>query len=185
MVLVMSVRVAAVLKDVSRGGGWVLLTLFSLWLLLRFWRRWGFLLLPGTARHRAYNRSLMDRLSEAGLRRRSGETPQAFAERIELPALSVYTALFEGLAHGSQVVTQTELNQRRRTVERQLWSVFPWWKRGLRLLDPFSWSSHIFARWRQTPPGWWMRWQRWRQGVLERLAGWSNRRSQGEEEFSA
>ena len=178
-------RVAAVLKDVSRGGGWVLLTLFSLWLLHRFWRRWGFLLLPGAARHRAYNRSLMDRLSEAGLRRRSGETPQAFAERIELPALSVYTALFEGLAHGSQVVTQTELNQRRRTVERQLWSVFPWWKRGLRLLDPFSWSSHIFARWRQTPPGWWMRWQRWRQGVLERLAGWSNRRSQGEEEFSA
>jgi transglutaminase-like putative cysteine protease len=92
---------------------------------------------------RAIYRACLDRLAESGLRRRWGESPEAFAARLRtnLPSLGRLTDRHLGAAfggHGGDDVVRTMIDDARR-LRRELRGVVPWWRRTLGLLNPFSW----------------------------------------------
>ena len=92
---------------------------------------------------RAVYRSCLDLLSENGLRRRWGESPEAFAARLHgtLPSLARLTDRHLGAAFGGHVgedVVRT-MNDDARRLRRELRGAVPWWRRMRGLLSPLSW----------------------------------------------
>ena len=93
---------------------------------------------PGDLPRVAY-RAELDRLSEVGLRRRRGESREAFATRLAgpLPALTPLTRAHVGAAFGSR--RTPDLGPHRSALRTQLRAAVPLWRRLLGALDPFSW----------------------------------------------
>jgi transglutaminase-like putative cysteine protease/multisubunit Na+/H+ antiporter MnhC subunit len=88
-------------------------------------------------------RAALDRLSESGLARRWGESPEAFAARVqrELPTLRALTnghlAASFGRHHDAKLVGTMMTSYR--AVLRELRRAVPWWRRALGWINPFSW----------------------------------------------
>jgi len=88
-------------------------------------------------------RAALDRLAEAGLRRRWGESPEAFSRRLaaQLPSLPRLTdkhlaAAFGGRPRGDVAARMIE---DARVCRVELGRAVPWWRRLLGLINPFSW----------------------------------------------
>ncbi len=95
------------------------------------------------ARPRLIYRAALDRLSDGGLRRRWGESPEAFAQRVarSLPALKILTnghlaAAFGGHDDARRVAAMMQAD---RALRIELRRAVPLWRRLLGLIDPFSW----------------------------------------------
>jgi transglutaminase-like putative cysteine protease len=92
-------------------------------------------------------RAALDRLSESGLSRRWGESPEAFAARVqrELPALRTLTNGHLAAAFGRHRDPKSvgAMMQAYRATLRELARAVPWWRRALGWINPFSW---LFTR---------------------------------------
>ena len=90
-------------------------------------------------------RAALDRLSDVGLRRHYGEAREDFATRCQdsLPALAELTALHMRKALGDPSVPphadRAKLRKVAAALCAQIRAAFPWWKRCLGALNPFSW----------------------------------------------
>ncbi len=85
---------------------------------------------------------ILDRLAEVGEIRRSGETREAFAQRVssKIPTFRLLTVLHlrSVLGPQEQLVT-AELKDTLRKTERDFERAYPWPRRWLGWLNPFSW----------------------------------------------
>jgi hypothetical protein len=112
--------------------------------LIKLWRA----LAPRLAREqrlpRLAYRAVLDRLGEASLRRRRGESREAFAQRVaaQCPSLVPLTDAHLGPVFGSAVPTPpAELRRLARQVRSELGSAVPWYRRWLGVLVPWSWLA--------------------------------------------
>jgi hypothetical protein len=90
----------------------------------------------------AYRASL-DRLASVGLRRRDGESREAFARRAQavVPSLAPLTAAHLRAAFGAGAPGDpTPLREMAARVARELRDAMPLWRRALAALDPFAWT---------------------------------------------
>lgn len=96
----------------------------------------------GRTPRRVY-RAALDRLSEAGLRRRWGESPEAFAARLgePLPSLTRLTHRHLAAAFGGQLPgdAASRMIEDARVFRVELGRAVPWWRRLIGLMNPFSW----------------------------------------------
>lgn len=127
----------------ARGGGVAAAALLILMYLVKLWRG----VSPRVAgkRHllRVAYRAELDRLSELGLLRAPGESPEAFARRMadELPSLPKLTRAHVGLSLGSAWAGQLEsreVSELSRAVRIERARAFPLWRRLLGVLVPWS-----------------------------------------------
>jgi hypothetical protein len=87
-------------------------------------------------------RAELDRLSEVALRRRFGETREAFARRIAAASPSFERLTDRHLAArfaDKPTLDPVELHGLRRAVAQEVRQSVPWWKRWLGVLTPWSW----------------------------------------------
>jgi len=116
-------------------------TLLLLLYTLKLWRRlapaWG----SAEAAPRLHYRAQIDRLSELSIRRRHGESQEAFAARLSdtVPSLTPLTASLMAWVFGGHRVAQGELRQLSRAVGRELRQTVPLGRRLRAALDPFGW----------------------------------------------
>jgi protein-glutamine gamma-glutamyltransferase len=120
-----------------------LIALLVLLYLIKLWR-W---LSPRLAHERSLARltyrAELDRLAELGISRQSGESREAFAERVrtELPSFGALTALHVGARFGSARALNSgrpELGALARHVRDERARAFKWWRRVLGALIPWS-----------------------------------------------
>jgi len=137
---------------------------------LKFWRRWAFRWTSEPKKIPYYIRSLEDRLSEMGVQREWGEPLGDFARRLEekLPALRPFFQWLTARQLGSPSAQRVELVQWIPKIESQFHANYSIVWRAVRFLDPFSWTSHIWMKWRHQPPPAWLRlkerirlWREW------------------------
>lgn len=136
------------------------LGLLVLAFLLKWGRQLGYLVVGKDRRLLWYYKSLEDRLSEHGLRREAGETLEHFATRCHewVPSLTLLFQRLEAARMGSSLApTQTE-KALMTQISKEYRSAFAWYWQLLRMLDPYSWSGHIWQRWQVAPPAWWLKW---------------------------
>lgn len=91
-------------------------------------------------------RARLDRLAELGVRRRRGESPEAFARRVAetLPHLSLLTEAHLSHAFGGRTPTPPDkLQSIDSALGDEIREAFTWPRRVLGALDPISW---LFAR---------------------------------------
>jgi hypothetical protein len=91
-------------------------------------------------RPRLLYRATVDRLASAGIVRRRGESPEAFATRLgaQMPELRPLTAVHVARAFGG-TAKETDLFGHARSVRAGLAKVVPWWRRLLGAINPYSW----------------------------------------------
>ena len=111
--------------------------------LVKLWRRSRPLWAGSRALSRVGFRAAVDQLTDAGLVRESGETREAFARRLGLPALEELTALHLRGRLGDPNLAHRELSRAQWTglltrLRVELASTRPVWRRWLGLLDPTS-----------------------------------------------
>lgn len=114
--------------------------LFALALGAKLWRG----LAPRfVAEPRVIYRAALDRLSESGLSRRWGESPEAFAARVQraVPALGPLTSGHLAAAFGRHrdPARVGSMMGAYRALLGELRRAVPWWRRALGLVNPFSW----------------------------------------------
>ncbi len=136
----------------ARGAAWWLLLVslplavlaFFLLFGVKIWRRLAPAFAPPAARPRVVYRASLDRLSDLAIRRRRGESREAFARRVRevAPTFGPLTAGHVGAAFGSRR-PPTELERQAAQIQRELEQRFPWWRRALGWLTPWSW---MFSR---------------------------------------
>ncbi|MFW5925244.1 MAG: DUF4129 domain-containing transglutaminase family protein [Myxococcota bacterium] len=140
-------RIASMARERLVQAGWVALGALVAVLLFLFatkaWRRAApWFARPGS-RARVVYRAELDRLSEVALRRRPGESREAFAARMAatLPSFEALTRLHVGAAFGSRRASAEagSLRARARAVRTELRRVVPWWRRLLGLFIPWAW----------------------------------------------
>ena len=108
---------------------------------VKMWRR----LAPSWARSgalpRVVYRAELDRISEVAIRRQPGESRESFANRIRdrLPSFGPLTAVHVEAAFGRQESDPRRLREAAAKVRRDLRSRFPFWKRFLGIITPWSW----------------------------------------------
>jgi len=123
--------------------GALALGLLLLLALVKIWRR----LAPAFSREaslaRVIYRAELDRLSDLALRRRRGESREAFAARLEAlcPSFVALTELHVAAAFGSAraAAGRPALRERAREVRAQLRAARPLWRRALGLILPWTW----------------------------------------------
>lgn len=95
------------------------------------------------ARPRVIYRAALDRLSEGGVHREWGESPEAFAQRVvrQLPALKILTDGHLAAAFGKHddSARVSAMAQAAKALRIELRRTVPWWRRFLGLINPFSW----------------------------------------------
>ncbi len=97
---------------------------------------------PGACPRVAY-RATLDRLAGVGLRRRAGESREAFARRAQAvaPSLTPLTAAHLRAALGAGAPGDPKpLRELVARVARELRDAMPLWRRVLAALDPFAWT---------------------------------------------
>ncbi|MEZ4322228.1 MAG: transglutaminase domain-containing protein [Myxococcota bacterium] len=135
-------------KVLGYGTGGVLGTLVLGTLVLHWaakaWRRIRPLWAGPRALSRVGYRTALDLLAEAGLVRESGETREAFARRLGMPALQQLTALhLRGALGGGDAATQSGRSRAEWTgllarLRVEIAEARPLWRRILGLIDPSS-----------------------------------------------
>jgi protein-glutamine gamma-glutamyltransferase len=140
-------RMATMARSWGVHAGWAALLVLTAALLFLFagklWRRaaplWA---RPETLPRVAY-RAELDRLSEVAIRRRSGESREAFAARVaeNLPSFGPLTHLHVGAAFGSRRAREdlATLRDRARAVRAELRRSVPRWRRLLGAITPWTW----------------------------------------------
>jgi transglutaminase-like putative cysteine protease len=107
------------------------------------WRRLAPMFTRPSGQARARYRAELDRLSELALRRRPGESREAFAARLRAisPSFVELTRTHVGSAFGSRRArTETDrLQGVARAVRSELRDAYPWWRRAVGVLNPWSW----------------------------------------------
>lgn len=121
-------------------GGAALLALLCALYAIKLWRRVVPLVAPQRARPRVVYRAELDRLAEAGLARRLGESREAFAGRLraQVPSLTALTRAHLAAPFGGTLLPAAELHALARRVREELRSATPGWRRALGLLEPWS-----------------------------------------------
>ena len=125
-------------------GTWLLalcvLGLFLLYL-VKLWRRMAPSLSPASSLPRVIYRAELDRIGELEVRRRRGESREAFARRVHdrVPAFEPLTKAHLAAAFGGHQVDAGELRDQAAEVRREVRRRFPLWRRFLGLLTPWSW----------------------------------------------
>ena len=137
------------LKELARrmtwaAGGWLLALLACLLLVLysvKVWRRlapsWaGAVDLP-----RVVYRAELDRIGEVAIRRELGESREFFASRIRegLPSFALLTTAHVAAAYGGHESDPRKLRGEAANVRRDIRAKFPFWKRFLGFITPWSW----------------------------------------------
>ncbi len=139
--------IMAWLKDaalwLARGSLVAGLALFIALYSIKLWRRASPLFASGPRRTRVLYRAELDRLSEVGVLRAKGESPEAFADRVAagLPSLTKLTRAHVGLRFGSAWASQLkshDVSQLSQAVRDERARAFPWWRRVLGVLIPWS-----------------------------------------------
>ena len=125
-------------------GTWVLALLaFALVILyfVKLWRRLAPTWAPPAALPRLVYRAELDRVGELAVRRNSGESREAFAQRIRdrFPSFEPLTNTHLAAAFGGHEPNRGRLRDEAAGVRGDIRSGFPLWKRFLGLLTPWSW----------------------------------------------
>ena len=139
-----ALRALRIIKNVFvRALRPALLLLVVLFYLIKLWRRAAPLLFGGGSLPRLVYRAELDRLSEAGLRRRWGESREGLAARLSarLPALVPLTHALLRAAFGPPgcPASPAELSALARRFRGELRASVPFWRRMLGMLTPWSW----------------------------------------------
>lgn len=129
----------------GRSLGALLLLAFAFLVLAKLWRGLVPLVARRSARPRVLYRAQLDRLSELSLRRHRGESREAFARRVrdKVPSLVAITRVHVGAAFGSQRIDE-DIDGLAIDVQKlraELRAAFPWWRRVLGVLTPWSWLT--------------------------------------------
>jgi len=129
-----------VLLEAGRVAGAAFLVALLLALLGKLWRRTAPLVARKASLPRVAYRAELDRLSELRLRRRWGESREAFARRVadRVPSFVTLTETHVGAAFGSRSEHSNVRNEAR-AVRRDLGRTFPRWRRAVASIDPISW----------------------------------------------
>lgn len=137
------------LKELARrisltSATWLfaLLTLVLLVLyLVKLWRRLAPTWAPAAALPRVAYRAELDRMGELAVRRARGESREAFAHRVRdrFPSFEPLTRAHLAAAFGGHEADPLRLRDEAAKLRRDIRSVFPFWKRFLGLLTPWSW----------------------------------------------
>lgn len=137
------------LKELARrisltSATWLfaLLTLVLLVLyLVKLWRRLAPTWAPAAALPRVAYRAELDRMGELAVRRATGESREAFAHRVRdrFPSFEPLTRAHLAAAFGGHEADPLRLRDEAAKLTRDIRSVFPFWKRFLGLLTPWSW----------------------------------------------
>jgi hypothetical protein len=135
---------AQVVRGLVGPGAWGLLYLalavLAFFVLMKLWRRIAPRIVP---RPRLIYRAALDRLSEDGLAREWGESPEAFAARVRarVPALMPLTDghLAAAFGRGLDARALGRMMTESATLTSELRRSIPWWRRVLGLANPFSW----------------------------------------------
>jgi transglutaminase-like putative cysteine protease len=118
--------------------------LLALGYLTKLWRRAAPLWVEPASAPRVAYRAELDRLAEASISRRFGESREAFATRVAqaVPSFTPLTRTHVGARFGAQTAPdRAELRALTRSVRSELARAIPWHKRLLGALNPFSWLS--------------------------------------------
>lgn len=104
------------------------------------WRRLWPTVAPARALPRVLYRAELDRLAELSLRRRFGETREEFASRVAAtaPSFRRLTAAHVGAAFGSRR-SPDDLRAVARELRREIRRSYPWWRRVVGAMNPWSW----------------------------------------------
>lgn len=120
----------------------LLLATWALLMMVKAWRRVAPRWVASTALPRVVYRLQLDRLGEVQQRRLAGESREAFASRLRatVPALQPITQWHLSAAFGGhQSPGPAELQLLSRQARRQMQQAFPWWKRIIGIIIPWSW----------------------------------------------
>jgi hypothetical protein len=112
--------------------------------LTKLWRRSAPLWAETASAPRVVYRAELDRLSEASISRRFGESREAFAVRVAaaLPSLAPLTRTHVGARFAAaSMVDRASLRSLTRALRHELARAVPWHKRLLGALNPYSWLS--------------------------------------------
>ena len=123
---------------------------------MKFWRRWIYFLATPPKRVFLFYRSLEDRFSERGIRRELGETLGYFALRLHdfTPTLQSLINRMVSVRLGSRLTPSHFQPNDESSLLKEMASKTRWYWTFLYLIDPISWSFHIFHRWLYYPPFW-------------------------------
>ncbi|MBX3250910.1 MAG: transglutaminase domain-containing protein, partial [Myxococcales bacterium] len=137
------------LRDVLRWTGLALLFAFAALAVFlvgaKVWRRVAPRFAPVDAHPRLSYRAALDLLAELAIRRRPGESREAFAARVAdvAPSFVALTRVHVGAAFGSRRALEAapELEGLRRALAAELRRAFPLWRRALGRLAPWTWLA--------------------------------------------
>jgi hypothetical protein len=126
------------------AGSWFLVLLAAFLLFLyagKAWRRLAPAWAGDAAMPRLVYRAELDRIGEVAIRREVGESRESFANRIgdRLPSFAPLTMTHVAAAYGGQVSDPRKLRDEAANVRRDIRGRFPFWKRFLGLITPWSW----------------------------------------------
>ena len=127
--------------DVGRWARLAALAIFVGAFAMKIYRRLAPTFAPAPHRPRLAYRAALDRLAELGLRRRFGETREAFARRVAeaVPSFSPITRVHLRAALGpGPGASPAVLSRLSRELRREL-GQWPTWRRWLAQVDPISW----------------------------------------------
>ncbi len=137
------------IKELARhltwtAGTWLLLlAAFALTMLyfVKLWRRLVPRVAPVHSLPRVVYRAELDRIAEVAIRRRAGESREAFARRIReyLPSFERLTAAHIAAAFGERAPDPRRLRDDAAAVRHDVRVRFPRWRRFLGLITPWSW----------------------------------------------
>ncbi len=126
------------------AGSWFLVLLAALLLFLyagKAWRRLAPTWAGAAAMPRLVYRAELDRIGEVAIHREAGESRESFANRIRdrLPSFAPLTMTHVAAVYGGHVSDPRQLRDEAAHVRRDIRGRFPFWKRFLGLITPWSW----------------------------------------------
>ena len=126
------------------AGSWLLVLLAALLLFLyagKAWRRLAPIWAGAATMPRLVYRAELDRIGEVAIHREAGESRESFANRIRdrLPSFAPLTMTHVAAVYGGHVSDPRQLRDEAANVRRDIRDRFPFWKRFLGLITPWSW----------------------------------------------
>jgi transglutaminase-like putative cysteine protease len=128
-----------ILLVVAQVLGGALLCAFAFLFGMKSWRRLAPLIVSPAHRARVSYRAALDRLSDVAIRREYGETQEAFARRMATvsPSIASLTRSHLAVRYGKGVIGDPR--ETLAVVAREIRDAYPWWRRALGALHPWSW----------------------------------------------
>ena len=119
----------------------LLLTVFALLYVMKLWRRYAIYFCSERQAARTAYRAMLDKLAEAGHRRRFGETRERFGDSLGplCPAFPGMTNLHLAAALGRKRIARKQAADAYRAAAQQLKTRVPFARRCLGILNPISW----------------------------------------------